>query len=170
MKNNHFEIALQRVLKHEGGYVNNAKDKGGETNYGVTVGVARQFGYMGSMRTIPLTVVEKIYKKQYWDAMDCDNYPLCLGFLLFDAAVNHGVINARKLLQRAAGVKDDGVIGAISRAAIDKYPASQLALLFHAKRTYFYTSLAQFPTFGRGWINRVAQNTLYLAEDLPCST
>ena len=60
---------------------------------------------------IPADIVEKIYKNQYWDAMSCDNFPFAVAFQLFDAAVNHGLLNARKILQRALGVKDDGVIG-----------------------------------------------------------
>lgn len=113
-----FQKSLKRVLKHEGGYVNHPSDPGGETNFGITKSTARSYGYHGSMRTIPMTVVEKIYKSQYWDAMSCENFDFALAYQLFDAAVNHGLLNARKILQRTIKVKDDGIIGAVSLAAI----------------------------------------------------
>lgn len=71
-----FQDALKRVLQHEGGYVDHPSDPGGETNFGITKAVARNYGYSGSMRNIPADVVEKIYKNQYWDAMSCDNFPI----------------------------------------------------------------------------------------------
>ena len=161
-----FAIALKRVLKHEGGYVNHPSDPGGETNFGITKNTARQFGYSGSMRNIPADIVEKIYQAQYWDAMNCDNFPRLVAFQLFDAAVNHGLLNARKLLQRAVGVKDDGVIGAVSLVAIRNQSAYALVNLFNAERINFYTRISTFNTFGKGWMSRMSENLRYAAEDL----
>lgn len=45
-----FDTAFDRLLGNEGGYVNNPADPGGETNWGVTVAVARASGYTGAMR------------------------------------------------------------------------------------------------------------------------
>ena len=44
--------------------------------------------------------------------------PFPIAFAHFDAAVNTGVRQAAKLLQRAAGVEDDGRIGAITLGAV----------------------------------------------------
>ena len=161
-----FQDALKRVLKHEGGYSNDPHDTGGETNFGITKAVARTYGYSGSMRNIPANVVEKIYKSQYWDAMSCDNFQFAIAFQLFDAAVNHGLLNARKILQRAVGVKDDGVIGLISLAAIRNQPLFALINLFNAERIAFYTQISTFSHFGRGWMNRMSENLRYAAEDM----
>lgn len=161
-----FKTALQRVLKHEGGYVNHPSDPGGETNFGITKSTAKQYGYTGSMRLIPTDVVEKIYKGQFWNTLDCANFHYAFGFQLFDAGVNHGIGNARKMLQRAVGVKDDGVIGQITLAAIRKIPTSHLISLFNAERIQFYTKISTFPTFGKGWMNRMVVNLRYVAEDL----
>ena len=161
-----FKTALQRVLKHEGGYVNHPSDPGGETNYGITKNTARSYGYNGSMKTIPMDVVERIYKTMYWNAMSCDGFYFALSFQLFDAAVNHGLLNARKILQRAVGVKDDGVIGPVSLAAIRKQPLCALVNLFNAERIAFYTRISTFSTFGKGWMNRMCSNLRYVAEDM----
>ena len=160
-----FQKSLKRVLKHEGGYVNHPSDPGGETNFGITKSTARSYGYHGSMRTIPMTVVEKIYKSQYWDAMSCENFDFALAYQLFDAAVNHGLLNARKILQRTIKVKDDGTIGAVSLAAIRQLDTADLVQMFNAERISFYTRISTFPTFGRGWMNRMVDNLRYAVED-----
>lgn len=160
-----FQKSLKRVLKHEGGYVNHPSDPGGETNFGITKSTARSYGYHGSMRTIPMTVVEKIYKSQYWDAMSCENFDFALAYQLFDAAVNHGLLNARKILQRTIKVKDDGIIGAVSLAAIRQLDTADLVQMFNAERISFYTRISKFPTFGRGWMNRMVDNLRYAVED-----
>lgn len=161
-----FKTALQRVLKHEGGYVNHPSDPGGETNFGITKNTAKQFGYTGSMRLIPADVVEKIYFEQFWKTLDCGNYHFAFGFQLFDAGVNHGLKNARKLLQRAVGVTDDGIVGKATLAAIQKVPTAILITSFNAERISFYTKISTFPTFGKGWMNRVVGNLRYVGEDL----
>lgn len=163
-----FKVALKRVLKHEGGYVNNPHDKGGETNYGVTIGTARQFGYTGSMRNIPMTVVEEIYKARFWDALNCDEYATKYGFAfafqLFDAGVNHGACHAKRMLQRAVGVVDDGIIGKITKQAMND-KAHSLTDLFNAERIHFYTKISSFNHFGRGWMKRMSDNLKFVAQD-----
>ena len=161
-----FKAALKRVLKHEGGYVNDPRDTGGETNYGITKTTARSYGYTGSMKDIPMDVVERIYKAMYWDAMSCESFDFALAFQLFDAAVNHGLLNARKILQRAVGVKDDGVIGSVSLAAIRQQPVFALVSLFNSKRISFYTNISNFNVYGKGWMNRMSENLRYVAEDM----
>lgn len=49
-----FDQAFGQLIKHEGCYVNDARDNGGETNYGITVAVARAQGYTGDMRQMPI--------------------------------------------------------------------------------------------------------------------
>lgn len=160
-----FETALERVLKHEGGYVNDPRDAGGETNYGITVAVARAFGYQGAMRSIPMNVVASIYRTKYWDKLGCDRYHFALAYQLFDAGVNHGLGNARRMLQRAVGALDDGIIGDETKKAIDKCGVYKTVDLFNAERIAFYTKLSKFPTFGRGWMNRMVENLRYTVED-----
>ena len=48
--------------------------------------------------------------------------PEAVAFQFFDACVNHGYGNAARMLQRAAGVPDDGIIGEISLKAINSLP------------------------------------------------
>ena len=56
---------LAVIIAVEGGYVNNPLDPGGETNYGISEPVARQYGYKGPMSRLPLQTAKEIYLKKY---------------------------------------------------------------------------------------------------------
>ena len=64
---NSFDRAFDLLIGNEGGYVNNPKDPGGETNWGITKTVAVANGYTGDMRTMPKETAKCIYKKMYWN-------------------------------------------------------------------------------------------------------
>lgn len=119
---NSFTKALNITLQHEGGFVYDPIDRSnGETNWGITEGVALAHGYTGEMIDMPLSFAESIYRKSYWDKLKLDyiaaHYePLAL--VLFDLGVNMGVMTAAKFLQEAinvvkdgANIKVDGIIG-----------------------------------------------------------
>lgn len=154
-----FSQALEHVLKHEGGYIDHPSDPGGETNFGITVAVAREYGYLGDMRTIPMSVVESIYKRKYWDKVRADEMPESVRFALFDYAVNSGSGAAIRALQRVLGVADDGVIGPMTLAAA-KAQSEGLGARLNGYRLKFMTELKIWPTFGKGWARRIADNLM----------
>lgn len=160
-----FDKAFDRLIGHEGGYVNHPRDPGGETNWGITKRVAMEAGYTGSMRDLSREQARRIYKVAYWDRAKCDAYDPALAFQLFDSAVNHGIGNAIRFLQRAVGVADDGVVGPRTIAAVGAMSVTDALMRFNAERLEFYSKLSTFDTFGRGWVNRVAGNLRYSAED-----
>lgn len=161
-----FEVAFERVLSHEGGYVNHPDDPGGETNFGITKRVAKEFGFIGDMKTMPLATAKAIYYEGYWQRARATAYHPAIGFQLFDAAVNHGIGNAIRMLQRAVGVLDDGLVGPVTLAAIDASQPHIVVKRFASERLRFYTRLSHFTQFGRGWTNRVADNLTLAADDL----
>ena len=151
-----FEVALEKVLKHEGGYSDHAADPGGKTRYGITEAVAREAGYRGDMRDLPLDLAKRIYKDKYWDAVQAENLPADVRYPLFDAAVNSGPAQAAKWLQRACGVRDDGVIGPQTIRAVNALHPEGLKRKMLAQRLRFMASLSNWPAFSRGWANRIA--------------
>ena len=159
-----FDKAFDLLIGNEGGYVNNPADPGGETNWGITRAVAIDNGYTASMKLMPKETAEQIYKKMYWDKLQCDQLPFIVAFQLFDAGVNHGNSQAVKFLQRALSVADDGVIGAKTIAATNPLDDLQIVMLFNAERIEFYSSLKTFSTFGKGWVRRVASNLKLAAK------
>jgi lysozyme family protein len=128
-----FEAALAFTLRCEGvdlhwgdtGYVNDPDDPGGATNYGITQAVfdahRRRLGLVSApVRGIEMPDVREIYRRSYWEAAKCSAFAAerpRLALAHFDAAVNLGVTQAAKCLQRALGVAADGVIGPVTIAA-----------------------------------------------------
>ena len=151
-----FATAFEKLLKHEGGYSNHPSDPGGETMWGITKRVALENGYTGDMRSMPVETARIIYKAMYWDAVQAENLPADLRYIVFDAAVNSGVVQAAKWLQRACGVQDDGIVGPQTIRAANALATDGLKRKVLAQRLRFMATLPNWPAFSRGWANRIA--------------
>ena len=153
-----FDKALALVLEHEGGYVNDPHDPGGETNRGVTKAVYDAYRKVRgrgpqSVKHISDAELKAIYRFQYWDKVQGDYLPSGLDYAVFDFAVNSGVSRASKYLQAVLGVAQDGVIGAKTLAAIHN-PIKTINALCD-RRMGFLRRLPTFWRFGKGWTKRV---------------
>lgn len=151
-----FDQAFHQLLGHEGGFVDHPSDPGGATRWGVTERVARANGYTGPMRSLPVEVAKAIYRKDYWDAVRADDVPAAVRYSLFDGAVNSGVKQSVKWLQRALSVAEDGVIGPATLAAAKAADSQAIKAKMLSARLQFMTDLPTWPTFGRGWSRRIA--------------
>lgn len=149
-----FEQAFSEIIKREGGYVDHPSDPGGKTNYGITERVARQYGYTGHMKDLPLSTAKHIYRTSYWDKISADLLPPRIRFHVLDAAVHSGTGQAIKWLQEAGGVDDDGIIGKNTMAAAHEVSPAK----YSALRLKFLTGLAGWSSFGKGWARRIADN------------
>jgi lysozyme family protein len=143
-----FDKALAKVLAHEGGYVKDPVDRGGETYKGV----ARRFNpnWPGwtridrakRLRGFPRSLdrdatlqaeVAAFYKRHYWDKFQGDVLPdQAVANELFDSGVNLGVTRAVEFLQRGLNALNrngalypdlavDGAFGSRSLAALRTY-------------------------------------------------
>lgn len=156
-----FYAAFNRLVDHEGGYVNNPNDPGGETKYGIS---KRSYPTL-DIKNLTIDMARAIYLRDFWKPLGDDVHP-AIKFQAFDFAVNSGIQTAIRKLQQAIGVADDGHFGPVSRAAIKNMFPVTVLFLYNEKRIEFYTSLSTFPTFGRGWMRRMAKNLRYAAIDL----
>jgi len=158
-----FEKALKRILKHEGGYVNDPLDSGGMTNLGVTKRVWEEFvGHPVSeadMRALTPEIIAPMYKMKYWNSSYCEVLPKGLDYVVFDFAVNAGTGRSVKTLQQAIGCVADGVIGPKTMAVINDAEPKDLIAKFSDARADFYQGIvARKPDqarFIKGWLNRV---------------
>jgi lysozyme family protein len=116
--------AIQFVLDYEGGYTIDPDDPGGATKFGIS-----QKSYP-DLNILDLTLDEAkaIYRRDYWTPCHCDDLPRPLAIAVFDCAVNQGVGEAIRLMQKSLAVKDDGEIGPITQYAFKK------ATIYTAKR------------------------------------
>lgn len=151
-----FDEAFHELLGHEGGYSNHQADPGGETMWGVTISVARANGYKGPMRSMPVSVAKDIYRAQYWDAVRADDLPPPVRYAVFDAAVNSGVTQAARWLQRAAGAIEDGRIGLQTLAAVKAAQPENLVRRMIGFRLSAMTEMHGWQAFSRGWAKRIA--------------
>lgn len=162
MKQN-FSSALDKLLVHEGGFVNHPSDPGGMTNLGVTRAVWES--WVGrpvteqEMRSLKPADVAPLYRTRYWDAVRADELPSGVDYAVFDAAVNSGVRRASRWLQQAVRVADDGVIGSQTLRAVQALPANQVIARFADTRRAFLESLGNWSVFGKGWGRRVSEVT-----------
>lgn len=109
--------ALERVFGHEGGYVNDPHDKGGETKYGIS---KRSYPNV-DIKKLTIEKASEIYRKDFWEPMNGDKIKdQSKADLLFDTGVNMGITTAIKMAQDVLGVAVDGVFGSISIERINE--------------------------------------------------
>lgn len=159
LRTSQVERVIDAILAVEGGYSNHPADPGGATQYGITSAVYtywQDFKHLAALQPIEritLAEAEQIYRELYYEPLGADRLPFPTALLLVDAAVQHGLGVATKLLQRAAGVKEDHYLGPVTLKAALVSPLWKL----NAVRAHHYSTLDKYPTFGVGWQNRLAQ-------------
>lgn len=145
-----FDDAFAHIIGVEGGYVNDPQDPGGETKYGIS---KRSY----PNEDIPNMTLERskmLYKRDYWDKIKGDELPSVLASFVFDAAVNQGVDPAIRMLQRALGVAQDGIMGLDTMRKI-RDSGKESCALFMAERAMRYMSTRNADKYLRGWLKRL---------------
>ncbi len=163
-----FDEAFRILIENEGSYTNNYNDRGNWTSGVVGKGEQRGTKYGISAMSYPfldiknLTIddVKKIYKKDWWDKLRLDDLPEEIAFDMFDMAVNSGISNSVKILQKTIGTNVDGIIGPNTIKLSNQYNPIRLVAHFNAHRLLFMTNISTWDTFGKGWSRRVANNIL----------
>lgn len=109
MSGNLFSIEdiVAATISYEGGYVNDPRDSGGETNWGITLATARRFGYNAPMRAMKRNDAVRIYTEQYMKGPGIDKLhsvspAVCAE--VYDTGVNCGPARAIEFLQRALNI------------------------------------------------------------------
>jgi lysozyme family protein len=149
-----YDTAFERLIGHEGGYVNHPSDPGGETRYGIS---KRSYPTV-DIKALTLDGAKAIYKRDFWDKVRGDSLPYPVAFEMFDAAVNHGVKRAVEFAQEALGAHVDGQLGPVTLKAAQTVNPDAFIRRFNGARLEFFTNLPTFSSFGRGWARRVASN------------
>lgn len=165
---------ISAVFLMEGGYVNDPRDPGGETNYGITKQVAVANGYYGPMKEMPKDFAWSVYYDQYLGKPGYDKvlaYSPAVAEELVDTAVNTGVSRSSLWFQKALnslnrGGKDypsittDGKVGSSTIKAYaslekvrGKAKACEMVIkLVDAQQANHYMSLTKMSDFTPGWV------------------
>ena len=156
-----FNDAIDRVLGHEGGYVNDPSDPGGETQWGIS---KRSYPHI-NIKELTREGAKGIYLRDFWQPLNGDKLYDGVAYQLLDFAINSGIETAIRYLQRAIGVADDGHWGPVSQKAADMMSESDQIMALNAERLDLMTRLKNWPQHGRGWARRIALNLRYGAKD-----
>ena len=154
-----FQTAVEFVLEREGGYSDDPRDRGGETNFGID----KESHPDVDIKALTRDGAIAIYRTSYWQAAKCDQLPAGLAVMHFDAAVNQGAGAAAHMLQQAIGVKADGVIGPATLAAAAKAGPGALTE-YAALRGHRYSETVGEDRYGLGWMRRLMACLLLAAR------
>ena len=108
-----FNEIIDQVLEHEGGYVNDPEDLGGETKYGIT----KRWYPKIDIKNLSLEDAINIYYNDYWKPSKAEYLPEEIRATYFDMCVNMGQKQAVKTLQETINsieltrIAEDGIIG-----------------------------------------------------------
>ena len=153
-----FDDIIEVVLHHEGGYVNDPKDPGGETNFGI----AKRSHPDVDIKNLTKEEAKEIYYEDYWCGNKVPHMPDDLKHIYFDMCVNQGKGRAVKILQRAAnakgaGLKVDGGMGPKTLAAMKSVELDRV----RAYRVKYYADLVtrkpDLEKFYFGWFRRALE-------------
>lgn len=161
-----FDDAFAAVIHIEQGFTDNPSDPGNWTGGRDGVGACRGTKYGISAAAYPdldikaltLDQAKALAKRDYWDIYRCDEFDPRIGFQVFDAAYNGG--HAAQWLQQAAGAHPDGEIGPVTVAAVRAADPLRVVMKFDSYRLAYLAGLDAFPSFGKGWVRRIAANLL----------
>src|SRR5208337_129570 len=156
-----FDDYIAVILQHEGGYVNNPSDPGGETNYGIS-----HNSYPGlDIKNLTVEDAKSIYYNDYWVKMNLDELSIDLLKLhLFDMGVNAGIKVAIKLLQKTLGIAQDGIVESDTASFSNQFQGDIVQSYIEARKNYYEYIVKVHPNesiFLNGWINRIT-NTNFL--------
>jgi len=152
-----FKEIILDVLAHEGGYVNDPDDPGGETMMGISKRAYPNLDISGLSKAS----VMQIYKKDYWDKNRVESLPEKLRHVYFDMCVNMGKSRAVKTIQQACNGKNcnlsvDGGLGPLTLKSIRKSKVSTSRV--RAYRIKYYAKLVDtkpgLEKYYYGWYKR----------------
>lgn len=156
-----FDAAMKIELVFEGGKCDDSVDPGGRTNQGI---IQREFSaYLRARGQEPRDVYtmtdaerDEIYRKQYADKIHFDDLPPGVDLVILDGAINSGVGQSIKWVQRALGLVADGTMGVVTMEAIQNASDHDVLIAgICARRMAFLRALKTFDHFGGGWSKRV---------------
>jgi lysozyme family protein len=169
------ELLVPTILKWEGGFVNHPADKGGATNKGITIGT---FTHYRKQKGLPAPSVDElknianeewmdILKTLYWDKWQADKLSSqAIANLLVDWVWASGAWGI-KYPQQVLGVAPDGVVGAVTLAAVNGYADQQeLFRQLWQRRLQHFEDIARRDAsqrvFLKGWLNRLNDFKFYV--------
>lgn len=161
MKNDiKFEKAIEIILNHEGGHINDPLDRGGETKFGIC---KRSYPNI-DITNLTVEQAKSIYKHDFWDTKQYQNIEsIDICNKIFDLSINMGDHQATKLIQRALRaigtfIIEDGVFGKTTLTSVNKSSEKELLAALRSEAAGYYRALVASDNtqlrFLQGWLAR----------------
>jgi len=166
-----FDLCFAKLMQVEGLYSNDPSDKGGQTKYGISTPIAREYGITPEqLKELSIEDAKAIYCGKFYSALCLDTINnLDFAYELFEMAVNQGLTQAIKALQTAYSVVAndiaiDGKFGEQTKVAIfyaSEFPeqAAIMTKIINVIQGQRYIDIClRSPNqrkFLRGWLTRV---------------
>lgn len=129
------DTIIDEIIRLEGGYTDDPKDSGGETNHGITIDVARDNGYTGHIKDMSVNFARSVYLAKYWKPIGGDEVlelSEAVAEEMMDTGVNMGTSRAVRYLQRSLNalnkrgvlypdIEVDGGVGDNTLSALNAY-------------------------------------------------
>ena len=133
LQDSRFQRAMMRTRVNEGGYVNHPNDSGGATNYGISSRIYPN----EDIKNMTRERADAIYYRDYWLKPKINQLPDEFAGIVFDDGVVQGQPTAIMNLQKALGVKADGVIGSetLGAARNTNYQAIRKDFIYNVNQT-----------------------------------
>ncbi len=157
---------IDGILRREGStFTDRSDDRGGSTKYGITQRTWDEYRNRFTDEPTSVADITEPDARLFYSSMYVRPLSWIVEFglreLVIDCAVNHGATRAVKWLQEAAGVKADGIIGPMTRAAVNTGSPFMLHADVLRTRLCFYADIvvsdpSQLSNL-RGWINRACE-------------
>lgn len=161
-------LLAPKILRWEGGFVDDPKDHGGATNMGITLSTWRKVGYDkdgdGDVDVEDLMLLTRadttiVLKKFYWDRWHADEiHNQSIAEILVDwvwGSGKWGIIIPQSLL----GVQEDGIVGPITINKVNSIdPQTFHSKIYQARLQFIDDLVLRDPSqqrFKKGWKNRV---------------
>ena len=151
-----FQKAVEKVLQHEGGYVNRTDDPGGETKYGIS---KRTYPEL-NIRELTKEQAAEIYERDWWNLYGYERIlDEALSIKLFDLVVNMGASRAHRFLQESlndcgCSLAVDGILGPRTIVECNSQSGRDVLKALLKRADAYYHSLNK-PQFLAGWLNRL---------------
>lgn len=151
------KTALDKVAQFEGGYVKDPQEGGGEANHGITLSFLRSVrpgATSNDLRSLTKEEARQMFDTHFIRKPGIDKLPDVAQAEMVGLSINAGPKAAIKVLQRAAGVKADGVIGPKTIEAVKRLSNEQIG---RAVDDFYINLVERVPKnrrFLKGWLNR----------------
>lgn len=154
-----FNYAIRVILKHEGGWVSDPADPGGETNFGISMLIIgrekitdEELGVKntgpGWLKNMKVENASAIYKKYFWDRYGYDRIvDDRVATKICDAGINFGSARAHRMAQfvcnqiRGSFLKEDGIIGKDTIKIINLINPEEFISVYSDRMMEYYQSI-----------------------------